>query len=44
MQAVIAQDFPIVMTVVIVWRGCARFLATSSDILYAVIDPRIRFD
>jgi peptide/nickel transport system permease protein len=43
-QAVIAQDFPIVMTVVIVGAAATIFGYILSDILYAVIDPRIRFD
>ena len=40
----IAQDFPIVMTVVIVGAAATIFGYILSDILYAVIDPRIRFD
>ncbi|MBE2269513.1 MAG: ABC transporter permease subunit [Anaerolinea sp.] len=43
-QAVIAQDYPIVMTVVIVGAIATMFGYILSDILYAVIDPRIRFD
>ncbi len=43
-QAVIAQDYPIVMTVVIVGAVATMFGYILSDVLYAVIDPRIRFD
>ena len=43
-QAVTSQDYPIVMTVVIVSAVATMFGYILSDILYAVIDPRIRFD
>lgn len=43
-QAVIAQDYPIIMTVVIVSAVATMFGYILSDILYAAIDPRIRFD
>lgn len=43
-QAVTAQDYPIVMTVVIISALATIFGYVLSDILYAVIDPRIRFD
>ncbi len=43
-QSVIAQDYPVIMTVVIVSAVATMFGYILSDVLYAVIDPRIRFD
>jgi peptide/nickel transport system permease protein len=42
--AVTAQDYPVVMTVVIISALATIFGYVLSDVLYAVIDPRIRFD
>ena len=42
--AVTSQDFPVVMAVVIISAIATIFGYILSDILYAVIDPRIRFD
>ena len=42
--AVTSQDFPVVMAVVIISAVATIFGYILSDILYAVIDPRIRFD
>jgi peptide/nickel transport system permease protein len=43
-QAVTSQDFPIVMAVVIISSLATMFGYILSDVLYAIIDPRIRFD
>ncbi len=43
-QAVVSQDYPVVMTVVIIGSVATIFGYILSDVLYAVIDPRIRFD
>ncbi len=43
-QAVTQQDYPVVMTVVIIGAVATIFGYILSDVLYAVIDPRIRFD
>lgn len=43
-QAVIKQDYPVVMAVVIIAAIGTILGYILSDILYAVIDPRIRFD
>lgn len=43
-DAVTAQDYPVVMAVVIIGAVATIFGYILSDILYAVIDPRIRFD
>lgn len=43
-QAVTQQDYPVVMTVVIIGAVATILGYILSDILYAVIDPRIRFD
>jgi peptide/nickel transport system permease protein len=43
-EAVTAQDYPVVMTVVIIGAVATILGYVVSDILYAVIDPRIRFD
>lgn len=42
--AVTAQDYPVVMAVVIIGAIATIFGYILSDILYALIDPRIRFD
>lgn len=42
--AVTSQDFPVVMAVVIISAIATIFGYILSDVLYAVIDPRIRFD
>lgn len=42
--AVTAQDYPVVMTVVIISAVATICGYILSDVLYAVIDPRIRFD
>ncbi|MFO7320151.1 MAG: ABC transporter permease [Chloroflexota bacterium] len=42
--AVIQQDFPVVMAVVIMASIATILGFLLSDILYAIIDPRIRFD
>lgn len=42
--AVTSQDYPVVMAVVIISAIATIFGYILSDILYAVIDPRIRFD
>jgi peptide/nickel transport system permease protein len=42
--AVAAQDYPVVMTVVIISALATIFGYVLSDVLYAIIDPRIRFD
>lgn len=44
LQAVTSQDYPVVMAVVIIGAVATLFGYMLSDILYAVIDPRIRFD
>ncbi|MDZ4765809.1 MAG: ABC transporter permease [Chloroflexota bacterium] len=43
-QAVTSQDYPVVMAVVIVGAVSTILGFILSDILYAIIDPRIRFD
>jgi peptide/nickel transport system permease protein len=43
-QAVTQQDYPVVMTVVIIGAVATICGYILSDVLYAVIDPRIRFD
>lgn len=43
-EAVTAQDYPVVMAVVIVGAVATILGYVLSDILYALIDPRIRFD
>ncbi len=43
-QAVTSQDYPVVMAVVIIGAVATLFGYMLSDILYALIDPRIRFD
>ena len=43
-SSVITQDFPIVMAVVILAAVATILGFLISDILYALIDPRIRFD
>ena len=43
-NAVTQQDFPVVMAVVILASVATILGFLISDILYAVIDPRIRFD
>jgi peptide/nickel transport system permease protein len=43
-QAVTSQDYPVVMAVVIVTAVATLLGYILSDILYALIDPRIRFD
>jgi peptide/nickel transport system permease protein len=42
--AVTSQDYPVVMAVVIIGATATIFGYLLSDILYAIIDPRIRFD
>jgi len=42
--AVTSQDYPVVMAVVIIGSLATIFGYILSDVLYAVIDPRIRFD
>ncbi len=44
LQAVTSQDYPVVMAVVIIGAVATLFGYMLSDILYALIDPRIRFD
>jgi peptide/nickel transport system permease protein len=43
-DAVVAQDYPVIMAVVIISSVATILGYILSDILYAVIDPRIRFD
>lgn len=43
-QAVTSQDYPVVMATVIIGAVATICGYILSDILYAVIDPRIRFD
>lgn len=43
-NAVVSQDYPVVMTVVIIGAVATICGYILSDVLYAVIDPRIRFD
>jgi peptide/nickel transport system permease protein len=43
-QAVTSQDYPVIMAVVIISAVSTVLGYILSDILYAVIDPRIRFD
>jgi peptide/nickel transport system permease protein len=43
-DSVIQQDFPVVMAVVILAAVATILGFLLSDILYAIIDPRIRFD
>jgi peptide/nickel transport system permease protein len=42
-QAVSTNDFPIITGAVLVFTALYLFLNFTTDILYAVIDPRIRF-
>jgi peptide/nickel transport system permease protein len=42
--AVTSQDYPVVMAVVIIGAVATILGYILSDILYGVIDPRIRFD
>ncbi len=42
--AVTSQDYPVVMAVVIISAIATIFGYILSDVLYALIDPRIRFD
>jgi peptide/nickel transport system permease protein len=43
-EAVTSQDYPVVMAVVIIGAVATILGFILSDILYAIIDPRIRFD
>ncbi|MDX2162528.1 MAG: ABC transporter permease [bacterium] len=43
-EAVTAQDFPVVMAVVIIGAVATLLGYMLSDVMYALIDPRIRFD
>jgi peptide/nickel transport system permease protein len=43
-NAVVRQDYPVVMAVVIISAVATIFGYILSDILYGIIDPRIRFD
>src|SRR5947199_6173914 len=43
-EAVNQQDYPVVMAVVIISAVATILGYILSDILYAIIDPRIRFD
>ncbi len=43
-EAVKSQDYPVVMTVVIIGAVATILGYILSDVLYALIDPRIRFD
>ncbi|MCL4249232.1 MAG: ABC transporter permease [Anaerolineae bacterium] len=43
-SAVIQQDYPVVMAVVIIGAAATILGYIVSDIMYALIDPRIRFD
>ena len=43
-QAVFARDYPVVQTVVLVASSLVVFTNLTVDILYAYIDPRIRYD
>lgn len=43
-EAVTSQDYPVVMAVVIIAAVSTILGFILSDILYAIIDPRIRFD
>ncbi len=43
-EAVVSQDYPVVMAVVIIGSIATILGYILSDILYALIDPRIRFD
>jgi peptide/nickel transport system permease protein len=43
-QAVTSQDYPVVMAIVIISSVSTVLGYVLSDILYAIIDPRIRFD
>ena len=42
-QSVVSRDFPIVQGVVIVFGAFFIFINLFVDILYAVIDPRIKY-
>jgi peptide/nickel transport system permease protein len=42
-QAVIQQDYPLVMAGVIIAAVATLFGFILSDVLYAIVDPRIRF-
>jgi peptide/nickel transport system permease protein len=43
-QAIEARDFPIVQAVVLLGAFVSIFLNLAADILYSVVDPRIRLD
>jgi peptide/nickel transport system permease protein len=42
-QSVVSRDFPVVQGVVIVFGGFFILINFFVDILYAVIDPRIKY-
>ena len=43
-RAVFDNDFPLLMGVVFVYVFMFLLMTVLADILYAVIDPRIRYD
>lgn len=42
-QAIRARDFPLVQSIAIVIAGFAILMSLATDIMYGVIDPRIRY-
>ena len=43
-NAVLRRDYPVVMGVALVFAGLTVLISLVADILYTVIDPRIRYD
>ncbi len=44
MQAALNRDYTLVMGVVITYATLVIFMNLVADILYAALDPRVRFD
>jgi len=42
-QAVLARDYSVVMTILTISSGLTLLGNLTADILYAVVDPRIRY-
>lgn len=43
-QSIAARDFPIVQAIVLLGAFVSIFLTLAADVLYSVVDPRIRLD
>lgn len=43
-EAVMNRDYPLIMGIVMIFAVVTLFVNLAADILYAVVDPRIRYD